>query len=191
MAELLHKPEVMKKVQKELSDIVGLNNVVEESHMPKLHYLASVLKETHRLHPAVPLLIPKRPMQSSIVGGYTVPKDTRVFLNVWAMHRDPEVWNDPSEFKPERFLSDSSKWDYSGNNFQFLPFGSGRRMCAGIPLAEKLVMHVVASLLHSFNWKLPEGEELDLSEQFGVVLKKSTPLIAIPTERLSSLNLYA
>ncbi|KAI8537503.1 hypothetical protein RHMOL_Rhmol09G0028500 [Rhododendron molle] len=189
MAELLHKPEVMKKVQKELSDIVGLNNVVEEFHMPKLHYLAAVLKETHRLHPAGPLLIPKRPMQSSIVGGYTVPKDTRVFLNVWAMHRDPEVWNDPSEFKPERFLSDSSKWDYSGNNFQFLPFGSGRRMGAGIPLAEKLVMHVVASLLHSFNWKLPEGEELDLSEQFGMVLKKSTPLIAIPTERYKEAKL--
>ncbi|KAI8546476.1 hypothetical protein RHMOL_Rhmol07G0120700 [Rhododendron molle] len=191
MAELLHKPEVMKKVQEELSDIVGLNNVVEESHMPKLHYLDAVLKETFRLHPALPLLVPKRPNQSSIVGGYTIPKDTRVFLNIWAIHRDPEAWDDPSEFKPERFLSDAREWDYNGNNFQFLPFGSGRRICAGLPLAEKMVMYVLASILHSFNWKVPEGEEIDLSEKFGIVMKKSKPLIAIPTQRLSSLKLYA
>ncbi|XP_058221829.1 geraniol 8-hydroxylase-like [Rhododendron vialii] len=190
MAELIHKPEKMKKVQEELSGIVGLDSEVEESHLPKLHYLDAVLKETFRLHPPLPLLVPKRPNQSSIVGGYTIPKDTRVFLNVWAMHRDPEAWDDPSEFKPERFLSDASKWDYHGNNFQFLPFGSGRRICAGIPLAEKMVMYVLASLLHSFNWKLPEDEELDLSEKFGVVMKKSKPLIAIPTQRLSCLKFY-
>ncbi|KAG5539787.1 hypothetical protein RHGRI_020113 [Rhododendron griersonianum] len=171
MAELIHKPQIMKMVQEELSGIV-------------------VLKETFRLHPPLPLLVPKRPNQSSIVGRYTIPKDTRVFLNVWAMHRDPEAWDDPSEFNPERFLSDASKWDYNGNNFQFLPFGSGRRICAGIPLAEKMVMYVLASLLHSFDWKVPEGEELDLSEKFGVVMKKSKPLIAIPTQRLSSLKLY-
>ncbi|XP_058222937.1 cytochrome P450 76C2-like [Rhododendron vialii] len=191
MAELLHKPEEMKKVQEELADIVGLDNGVEGYHMPKLHYLDAILKETFRLHPALPLLVPKRPNQSSIVGGYTIPKDTRVVLNVWAIHRDPEGWDDPSEFKPERFLSDTSEWDYNGNNFKFLPFGSGRRICAGIPLAEKMVMYMLASLLHSFNWKVPEGEEIDLSEKFGIIMKKSKPLIAIPTQRLSSLKLYA
>ncbi|KAG5540252.1 hypothetical protein RHGRI_020471 [Rhododendron griersonianum] len=191
MAELLHKLEVMKKVQEELSDVVGLDNVVEESHMPKLHYLDAVLKETFRLHPVLPLLVPKRPNQSSIVGGYTIPKDTRVFLNVWAIHRDPEAWDDPSEFKPERFLSDASEWDYNGNNFQFLPFRSGRRICAGLPLAEKMVMYALALVLHSFNWKVPEGEEIELSGKFGIVMKKSKPLIAVPTQRLSSLKLYA
>ncbi|KAI8546473.1 hypothetical protein RHMOL_Rhmol07G0120500 [Rhododendron molle] len=191
MAELLNKPEVMKKVQEELADIVGLDNGVEEYHMPKLHFLDAILKETFRLHPAFPLLVPKRPNQSSIVSGYTIPKDTRVVLNVWAIHRDPEGWDGPSEFKPERFLSDASEWDYNGNNFKFLPFGSGRRICAGIPLAEKMVMYMLASLLHSFNWKVPEGEEIDLSEKFGIVMKKSKPLIAIPTQRLSSLELYA
>ncbi|KAH7864383.1 hypothetical protein Vadar_028987 [Vaccinium darrowii] len=190
MAELLHKPKVMKKVQEELADIVGLDNIVEESHMPKLHYLDADLKETFRLHPALPLLVPKRPNKSSIVGGYTIPKDTRVLLNVWAIHRDPQAWDDPSEFKPERFLSDASKWDYNGNNFEFLPFGSGRRICAGIPLAEKMAIYLLASFLHSFNWEVPQGEEIDLSERFGIVMKKSTPLIAIPTPRLSSLKLY-
>ncbi|GFZ01915.1 cytochrome P450, family 706, subfamily A, polypeptide 4 [Actinidia rufa] len=159
--------EVMKKVQEELSDVIGTNNIVEESHLPKLHYLDALIKETFRLHPALPLLVPKHPDRPCVVGGYTIPKNTRVFLNVWAMHRDPEVWDSPLELKPERFLLEASKCDYNGNNFQYLPFGSGRRICAGLPLAEKMVMYFLASLLHSFNWRLPEGEELDLSETFG------------------------
>ncbi|GMP95982.1 hypothetical protein CsSME_00044827 [Camellia sinensis var. sinensis] len=191
MTEIMHNPELMKKVQEELSDIVGMNNFVEESHLPKLLYLDAVVKETFRLHPALPLLVPRRPSQSCVVGGYTIPKGTRVFLNVWAIQRDPDFWDNPSEFRPERFLGDDNKWDYTGNNFQYLPFGSGRRICAGIPLAEKMVMYVLASLLHSFNWHLPEGEELDLSEKFGIVIKKETPLIAIPTQRSSDLNFYA
>ena len=107
------------------------------------------------------------------------------------MQRDPEVWDSPLEFKPERFLGEASIWDYNGNNFQYLPFGSGRRVCASLPLAEKMIMYFLASLLHSFDWHLPEGEELDLSEKFGIVVKKRTPLIAIPTQRLSSSKLYA
>ncbi|KAH7863790.1 hypothetical protein Vadar_022041 [Vaccinium darrowii] len=137
MAELVHRPEVMKKVQEELSDIVGLNKVAEESHVPKLHYLDTVFKETFRLHPALPLLIPKRPSQSSIVSGYTIPKDTKVFLNVWAMHRNPEAWDDPSEFKPERFLSYPCKFDYSGNNFQFLPFDREEEFVLEFPWQRK------------------------------------------------------
>ncbi|KAK9276364.1 hypothetical protein L1049_006183 [Liquidambar formosana] len=106
------------------------------------------------------------------------------------MHRDPQVWDNPSEFKPERFLIDPSRWDYSGNNFQYLPFGSGRRICPGIPLAERMLVYVLASLLHSFEWQLPKGNDLDLSEKFGIVLKKKIPLIAIPARRLSRLELY-
>ncbi|GMP95938.1 hypothetical protein CsSME_00044796 [Camellia sinensis var. sinensis] len=190
MTEIMHNPPIMKKVQEELSGIVGMNNFVEESHMPKLLYLDAVVKETFRLHP-LPLLVPRCSSQSCVVGGYSIPKGTRVFLNVWAIQRDPNFWDNPSEFRPERFLGDDNKWDYTGNNFHYLPFGSGRRICAGIPLAEKMVMYVLASLLHSFNWHLPEGEELDLSEKFGIVIKKETPLIAIPTQRSSDLNFYA
>ncbi|CAL5432762.1 unnamed protein product [Camellia sinensis] len=157
MTEIMHNPQIMKKVQEELSGIVGMNNFVEESHMPKFLYLDAVVKETFRLHPALPLLVP------------------RVFLNVWAIQRDPNFWDNPSEFRPERFLGDDNKWDYTGNKFQYLPFGSGRRICAGIPLAEKMVMYVLASLLHSFNWHLPEGEELDLSEKYGLLSRKRHP----------------
>ncbi|KAL3331192.1 hypothetical protein AABB24_034812 [Solanum stoloniferum] len=190
MSELLNNPEIMSKVQQELKHVVGMNNIVEESHLPNLHYLDAVLKETLRLHPALPLLLPKRPSQSAIVGGYTIPEGTKVFLNVYAIHRDPQVWESPLEFQPERFLRHSTNFDYAGNNMKYLPFGSGRRICAGLPLAEKMVMFMLASLLHSFDWKLPEGEKVDLSEGFGLVIKKSERLFAIPTPRLPNFDLY-
>ncbi|XP_060203641.1 labd-13Z-ene-9,15,16-triol synthase, chloroplastic-like [Lycium barbarum] len=189
MTELLNNPEIMGKVQRELKDVVGMNNIVEESHIPNLHYLDAVLKETLRLHPALPLLLPKRPSQSAVVGGYTIPKGTKVFLNVYAIHRDPQVWESPLEFQPERFLN-STNLDYAGNNMKYLPFGSGRRVCAGLPLAEKILMLILASLLHSYDWKLPEGENVDLSEEFGLVIKKSKSLFAIPTPRLPNFELY-
>ncbi|CAL5356004.1 unnamed protein product [Camellia sinensis] len=111
------------------------------------------------------------PTESCIVGGYTVPKGARVFVNVWVVHRDPSVWKNPLEFDPEQFLG-NSKWDYSGNDFNYFPFGSGRRICAATAMAKRMFMFSLASLMHSFDWKLPEGEKLDLEEKFGIVLKK-------------------
>ncbi|KAL2235933.1 cytochrome P450 76C1-like [Sesamum indicum] len=191
MTDLLNNPKAMEKVQKELWEVVGLNNIVEESHTPKLKYLDAVVKETMRLHPPVPLLVPRSPNKTSVIGGYTVPKGTRVFINVGWIQRDPSIWDSPSEFKPERFLHDNEKCDFSGNNFHYLPFGSGRRICPGLPLAEKMLMHLLASLLHSFEWKLPDGETVNMSGTFGIVLRKSTTLLAIPSPRLSEPNLYA
>ncbi|KAK4381441.1 Geraniol 8-hydroxylase [Sesamum angolense] len=112
----------MRMVQQELDDVVGLNDNVEESHMPKLHYLDAVIKETFRLHPPVPLLIPRQPSQSSILGGYTIPKGSRIILNVWSNYKDPQVWGE----------------------------SIGRRLCPGLPLAERMVMYLLASFLHSF-----------------------------------------
>ncbi|KAL7182868.1 hypothetical protein ACSBR1_041527 [Camellia fascicularis] len=129
-----------------------------------------------------------------VVGGTDSTATMIEWVMAEMMHntgRYPKIWDNPSKFRPERFLGDGSKWDYTGNNFQYLPFGSKRRICAGIPLAEKMVMYVLASLLHAFNWHLPEGEKLDLSEKFGIVIKKVTPLIAILTQRSFDLNLYA
>ncbi|XP_061988629.1 flavonoid 3',5'-hydroxylase CYP75B138-like [Rosa rugosa] len=188
MSEVLNKPEVLQKVQQELEAVVGKNSVVEESHIHKLPYLYAVMKETLRLHPALPLLVPHCPSETCTVGGYTIPKGSRIFVNVWAIHRDPSSWENPLEFDPTRFLD--GKWDYSGSDFKYFPFGSGRRICAGIALADRMVMHSLATLLHSFDWKLPQGEKLDLSEKFGIVLKKKISLVAIPTPRLSDPALY-
>ncbi|KAL5728112.1 hypothetical protein ACHQM5_001234 [Ranunculus cassubicifolius] len=184
MAELLNQPEMFKKAQDELDRVVGKNNVVEESHLSKLPYLDAIIKEVMRLHPVGPLLIPRCARESCVIGGYLIPKGAKIFVNVWAIQRDPTYWTDPLKFKPERFLYSSNVWDYNGNDFRYIPFGSGRRICVGIPLAEKLVSYLLASLLHSFSWKLPEGTELDLTAQFGLELKKQIPLCAIPSPRL-------
>ncbi|KAF2298997.1 hypothetical protein GH714_029621 [Hevea brasiliensis] len=151
MAEMMLHPQVMKKAQEELTNVVGINNLVEEFHIQELPYLHSIVKETLRLHPVAPLLLPRCPTESCNVGGYTIPKGTKVFLNVWAMHRDPEFWDHPSEFQPERFFGEGSRLDYLGNHLQYLPFGSGRRICAGLPLGERMVMYLLATFLHMFN----------------------------------------
>ncbi|KAJ6833835.1 putative cytochrome P450 76M5-like [Iris pallida] len=193
MAELLSNPKTMERTREELKAVVGENRAVEETDIPRLHYLDAVVKEVLRLHPPLPLLVPHSPSSSCTVGGFTVPKGAKVFVNVWAIHREPSAWEDPSSFKPERFLGGDGivKYDYSGNNFNYLPFGSGRRICPGIPLGEKMVMYILASLLHSFEWRMPENTRLDLTEKFGIVLKKAQPLVAIPSARLEQPGLYS
>lgn len=188
LAEMMNQPHILKKAQQELETVVGKHNIVEESHINKLPYLYAIMKESLRLHPTLPLLVPHCPSESCVIGGYTVPKGARVFVNAWAIHRDPEIWEKPLEFWPERFID--SKWDYSGNDFNYFPFGSGRRICAGTAMAERMFMFLLASLIHSFDWKLGEGDKLDLSEKFGIVLKKKVALVAIPTPRLSSATMY-
>ncbi|XP_077235611.1 flavonoid 3'-monooxygenase CYP75B137-like [Tasmannia lanceolata] len=190
MAEMMKHPEIMRRAQEELEEVVGKNNVVEESHLPKLSYLGAIFKEVLRLHPLVPFLVPHSPSQSCAVGGYMIPKGARVLVNVWALHRDPKAWENPLEFQPERFLNATNKYEFSGNNFNYLPFGSGKRMCVGVPMAERMLTYVLASLLHSFEWQVPEGEKLNLSEKYTIVLKKETPLVAIPMPRLSIPELY-
>lgn len=188
MAELINKPEVMEKAHQELDQVVGKNNIVEESHIHKLPYLYAIMKETLRLHPVLPLLVPHCPSETCTIDGYTIQKGSRVFINVWAIHRDPLIWENPLEFIPERFLNE--KWDYSGSDFNYFPFGSGRRICAGIAMAERMFMYSLATLLHSFDWKVGEGQKVDLTEKFGIVLKLKTSLVAIPTPRLPDSALY-
>ncbi|GJU64325.1 cytochrome P450 [Tanacetum coccineum] len=192
MTEIIKNREVMKRIQEELAQVVGADNIVEESHLKKLLYLDATVKETFRLHPVGPVLAPRSPIEGCIVGGYTIPKGCHVYLNVWSIQRDPRYWDNPLEFNPERFLTydGTNKWDYNGNNLKFLPFGSGRRACPGISLAIKMQLYTLASLLHSFDWNLPEGEKLDFSDKFGLTLKKTKPVILIPSQRLSNVRLY-
>ncbi|GJR24893.1 cytochrome P450 [Tanacetum coccineum] len=193
MTEILKNRHVMDRVQEELANIVGVNSMVEESHLPKLQYLAATIKETLRVHPVGPIGLPRSPSQTCVVGGYTIPKGCTVYLNLWALNRDPRSWDNPLEFNPDRFMTqDGTKnGDFQGNNMKFLPFGTGRRLCPGYPLADKMQTYILASLFHSFNWTLPKGEEHDLSGIFlGISLKKKKPLIVIPSQRLSDVSLY-
>jgi cytochrome P450 len=186
MAELLRKPAVIRKAQAELDEIVGQAKRMEESDIAKLPYLQAIVKEALRLHPAAPLIIPRRSDNSCEIGGYLVPENTQVFVNVWGIGRDPSVWKEPLEFNPERFLECNT--DYRGQDFELIPFGAGRRICIGLPLAHRMVHLVLGSLLHAFNWSIPGATKdddfvVDMSEVFGLTLQKRVPLIAVPTPR--------
>ncbi|KAG9441571.1 hypothetical protein H6P81_017425 [Aristolochia fimbriata] len=183
MSELLRNPESMARARTELDEVMGERAEVEESDIPRLPYLQAVVKETLRLHPPVPFLIPHRAECDVEIAGYTLPKHTKVIVNAWAIGRDGEVWENPECFNPERFLGTSSNVDYRGRHFELIPFGAGRRVCPGLPLAYRMVHLMLASLLLSFSWKLPAGivaHDLDMREKFGITLHKSTPLMAVP-----------
>ncbi|XP_047261000.1 geraniol 8-hydroxylase-like [Capsicum annuum] len=182
MAELLRKPEELNKVRQEIIQQIGTERPVKESDINKLPYLQAVVKEAMRLHPAVSLLLPHKAQKDIEVLGYTVPKGTQVLVNAWAIGRDPKSWVRPLEFLPERFIESSV--DYKGRDFEYIPFGAGRRICPGLPLAIRMVNLMLASIIQPFNWTLPDGmapEKLDMEEQFGVSLRKATPLVAIPS----------
>lgn len=179
MAELLRNPEALRKTKQELVDVIGTDRGMKESDIDQLPYLQAVVKETFRLHPAVPLLLPYKARNDVEVCGYTIPKGAQVLVNAWGMARDPHYWKDALAFSPERFLS--SGVDFRGQDFEFIPFGAGRRICPGLPLGTRMIHLMLGSIVHSFEWRLPpDGEELDMKEQFGVTLKKAKPLRAIP-----------
>ncbi|KMZ68048.1 hypothetical protein ZOSMA_24G00690 [Zostera marina] len=190
VCEMLRNPDIMNKVQEELDRVVGSDTIVEERHISDLHYLYAVFEETLRLYPPIPFLIPHSNSEASNIGGYNIPARTRILINVWSIHRDPQVWEDPLVFKPERFIKDGGGKTYKTSDFKYFPFGSGRRMCVGMVMAHKMFMYVMASLLHSFNLRMPEGHQLDFTQKFGMVLQKKTPLQIIPSKRLSKIQLY-
>ncbi|KAF7850109.1 hypothetical protein BT93_L5855 [Corymbia citriodora subsp. variegata] len=184
MAELLRRPESMKKAKEEIDQVVGLNRKLEENDTEKMPFLQAVVKETLRLHPPLPLLLPRNALKETNFMGFHITKDTQVFVNVWGIGRDPNAWEDPLAFKPERFLG--SKIDYKGQNFELIPFGSGRRMCVGLSLAQRLLHLGLATLLYHFDWELGGGltpDTLDMTERAGIALRKLHPLKVIPKKR--------
>ncbi|KAG5584174.1 hypothetical protein H5410_044608 [Solanum commersonii] len=158
LTELLRHPQAMAKVKLEISQF-------QERDIDSLPYMQAILKESLRLHPPLPFLIPRKAIQDTKFMGHNVPKGTQVLVNVWAIGRDPECWNDPFEFKPERFLE--SKVDVKGQNHELIPFGAGRRMC----------------LLHEFDWELPHNvspKSINMEESMGITTRKKQPLKVIP-----------
>lgn len=183
MAELLRNPEVMSKAKSELEKTIGKGKLVEESHIERLPYLQAIVKEIFRLHPAVPLLLPRQAEVDLDMHGYTIPKGSQVLVNVWAIGRDPNLWDNPNLFSPERFLG--SEIDFKGRSFELTPFGAGRRICPGLPLAIRLLFLMLGLLINCFNWELEGGikpEDMDMDETFGLTLEKTQPVLAVPTK---------
>jgi cytochrome P450 len=183
MAELLHNPKALSKAKTELEQVIGKHNPVEESDIARLPYLQAVVRETFRLHPVTPLLLPRKAEADVEINGYIIPKGAQVLVNAWAIGRDPSLWENANSFMPERFLG--SEIDVKGRNFQLIPFGGGRRICPGLPLAIRVLHLMLGSLIHTFDWKLEDGVErgdMNMEEKFGITLQLAHPLRAVPIQ---------
>ncbi|KAI3785521.1 hypothetical protein L1987_44640 [Smallanthus sonchifolius] len=184
---LLNNPHVLKKAQEELDRVVGRDRQVNESDITNLVYLQAVVKETLRLYPAGRLGGTRVFSEDCTVAGYHVPKGTWLLVNVWNLQQDPEVWSNPSEFRPERFLDENHKHvDVVGAHFELIPFGAGRRSCPGIALALQLLHLVVASLLQHFDISTLGGAPVDMAETAGLTSAKASPLEVLISPRMSS-----
>ncbi|KAI3730482.1 hypothetical protein L1987_61652 [Smallanthus sonchifolius] len=183
LSVLIKHPRVMKELQKELTTIVGDKPMVEENDLTKLRYLHMVVKETFRLYPVAPLLVPHQSIEDIVIEGFDIPKKTRLLVNFWAFGRDPKVWSDNwEEFLPERFLE--NEIDFRGHDFKLIQFGIGRRGCPGMNLGLLNIGLVVSNMVHLFDWELLNGmspSDLDMNEKFGLSTPRAKPLLAIPT----------
>ncbi|XP_062117601.1 cytochrome P450 93A3-like [Humulus lupulus] len=189
LAELINHPNIMKKAIEEIDSIVGKARLVEESDIVDLPYIQAITKETLRLHPAGPLIL-RESTENCTINGYYIPKKTRVYINSWAIGRDLKYWENPLEFKPERFLSEDGSGiinhlDVRGQNFNLLPFGSGRRGCPGTSLALLIIQTSLACMIQCFEWRIFEGlnDKVDVEEGPGLTLVRAHPLICVPVSR--------
>ncbi|KAG0591805.1 hypothetical protein M758_1G216800 [Ceratodon purpureus] len=185
MAYLLQHPDVMKQAQAELDNVVGTQRIVQESDLEHLPYLGAVIKEVSRMQPGAPMSIYHESREKSRMAGYDLPARTRLIFNIHAINRDPCVYDRPDKFDPSRFLRPQGS---SHDSFQFMTYGAGRRICPGMPLATLNMAHILAHMLHSFDWKLPgdqDPQDLDMTAKFdGLTAPKKYPLLIIPQPRL-------
>ncbi|CAN4080163.1 unnamed protein product [Withania somnifera] len=183
---MMRSQSVLAKAQAEVREAFKGKETFDEDVIEDLKYLKQVVKETLRLHPPLPLLLPRECREETNINGYTIPLKTRVMVNVWAMGRDPNYWEDAESFMPERF--EQSSVDFMGNNFEFLPFGAGRRMCPGISFGLINVHLPLAILLYHFDWKLPDGmkpEDVDMAEYSAVTAPRKSELYLIASPSFS------
>ncbi|XP_058744439.1 cytochrome P450 736A117-like [Vicia villosa] len=180
MSELIKNPHMMKKLKEEVKTAANGKTQIAEEDLVNMKYLKAVVKETLRLHPPSPLLIPRVSKEETEFNGYHIKAGTQVIVNIWAIARDPANWDEPEAFKPERFLDNTI--DVKGNDFTLIPFGSGRRGCPGVVYALAVNEIILANLVHQFDWEIPGGyETLDMAQSTGFLAHKNTPIIALAT----------
>jgi len=174
----MRNPEVMAKAQAEVRRV--FDNVSPQDHeakMDKLHYTKMVIKESLRLNPVVPLLIPHLCRETCEVGGFQVTEGTRVIFNAWAMARSPNYWHDAEKFRPERF--EDCMLDFKGSRFEYLPFGVGRRRCPGESFGLAVLELIISRLLYYIDWSLPIGmqpEDIDMEMIVGSTARRKNQL---------------
>ncbi|KAL4634203.1 hypothetical protein ACB092_04G182400 [Castanea dentata] len=164
MTELVINPKVMGKAQAEVRRTVGDRRVI------------------YRLHPPAPVLLPRESTEEVNIDGCNIPAKTPFFVNAWAIGRDPEYWENPDVFEPERFMGGRSTVDFKGQHFELIPFGAGRRISPAITFGTASIELALAQLLHSFDWEFPPGvtaKDLDMTEAFGITMHRIANLIVI------------
>ncbi|GAB0087451.1 Cytochrome P450 [Sergentomyia squamirostris] len=160
---LLHQPEILTKMQKEIDEVVGSGRLPELDDRINLPYVEATIREIMRFETLVPSSIPHRALVDTKLMGYDIPASTLVVPGLFAFHTDSALWGDAHIFRPERFIGEDGKLSLKLD--KSLPFGAGKRLCAGETFARNTLFLVIAALAQNFNVKQPPGEKLpDLSE---------------------------
>ncbi len=187
LTEFICHPKIMKRAQEELDTIMGRTRPLLMSDLPNLPYLHALIKKNFRLHPPLPLGVPHLNAKDVQILNYKIPANTTVIVNIWAIGHDSKVWKKPLEFDPDRFSNSDTK--VGGSCYNVLPFGSGRRQCPGLDLAQHMVQYGLATILHAFDSFPQPGiklEDMNMMETLGALCPKAEPLVAIAKPRLSS-----
>jgi 2-hydroxyisoflavanone synthase len=193
LSELINNPRVLKKAREEVDSVVGKDRLVDESDIQNLPYIRSIVKETFRMHPPLPV-VKRKCVQECELNGYVIPEGALVLFNVWAVHRDPKYWKNPLEFRPERFLE--ADIDLRGQHFELLPFGSGRRMCPGVNLATAGMATLLSSVIQCFELQVvgPQGQilkgsdaKVSMEERAGLTVPRAHNLMCVPRARATTI----
>ncbi|XP_047956643.1 cytochrome P450 71A1-like [Salvia hispanica] len=169
MTALMEKPLVMKKLQEEIRRLGGKKDMINKQDIEQLSYLRAVVKESLRMYPPAPLLLPRETTNKCSVNGYEIEGGSMVYINAWAIGRDPATWENADEFMPERFLED-------GQIPELITFGFGRRGCPGMGMAIAELELALANLVYRFNWELPKKEDIDFECSPGATMHKKNAL---------------
>ncbi|KAK6233417.1 hypothetical protein QUC31_005823 [Theobroma cacao] len=185
MAEMINQPETLQKAIEEIDGVVGKDRLVQETDIPKLNFVKACAREAFRLHPMAPFNPPHVSNADAIVAGYFIPKGSHVLLSRVGLGRNPQVWDEPLKFKPERHFKDGSmEVNLTETELRFISFSTGRRGCIGVALGSEMTIMLFARLIQGFAWKVPPDEaKIDLSEsEDNLFLAK--PLHALAKPRL-------
>lgn len=183
MSLLLNNPEALVKARAEIDREVGHSRLVDDSDLPRLSYLHGIIKETSRMCPVGPMLVPHESSADCTVGGYRVPRGTMLLVNAWVIHRDPTVWDEPAKFDPDRFANFGGKKE---DSYALMVFGNGRRGCPGENLALRVIALTLASLIQCFEWERVGREMVDMTGSPGLTMPKAEPLMAKCRPRLAT-----
>lgn len=184
MAHLVKDPRVQAKLFEEISRVVepGAEEVKEED-LPKLTYLRAVVLEGLRMHPPNASLVPHTNTEDMDLAGYKLPKDTTVLVATAIIGRDPKLWEDPDEFRPERMINrtaDGGEEVSHVSSYRMLPFGAGPRMCPGYKFGTLVIEYFIANLIWHFEWQKVDDVDLSEKEEFLVVMKNPVRAKVIP-----------